>query len=372
MFWEQNNMSTKTAPKQRKEAKLALLIAAHNEELVLARTIESAISAGMNPKHIYVVDDNSADITSKIAKQLIPKQNVIKVRRSGKGLALTKAAKKFQLSARYSWIHIADADGAFSPNYFNVFRRELRVEYTAATGYIRSLPGKRVSEYRVLEYTVGMDVHRRLQAMFNVMPVIPGPSSCFRSDIFDRVNFANKSMVEDFDVTLQLHRLKLGKIQFISDAIAYTQDPRTTKDYIKQITRWNRGTLQSITRHDIGKKLSPIDIYLSQQILQNLLFFANYFIWIPYICISRHNYTVFASAFVMDVLVTFIITLLSAMRTKRWDVVGAFPHIYMYRWLSLGVFLKAFVEVIILRKFRHEQKGTWENDSTRRYITVTS
>ena len=352
----------------RKEAKLALLIAAHNEELVLRRTIQSAIEAGMKREHIYVVDDNSIDTTLKIAKSLIPAQNVLRVRRSGKGLALTKASKKFNLCTRYSWIHIADADGGFSPDYFRVFRRELRVKYSAATGYIRSLPGKRVSEYRVMEYTVGMEIHRRLQVLLNVVPVIPGPSSCFRADIFERVNFANKSMVEDFDVTLQLHRQKLGNIQFIPEAIAYTQDPRTTREYMKQITRWNRGTLQSIKRHGIGKKLSPIDIYLSQQIIQNLLFFANYFIWVPYIYFWRQNESVIAAAFLVDVAVTFGIVLLSAMRTRRWDIVGAFPHIYILRWLSLGVFLKAFIEVIVLRKYGHEEHGSWDNNSSRRYV----
>jgi hypothetical protein len=100
----------KKAPKH----KLALLIAAHNEELVIEQTLRSAIKAGMDPKHIYVVDDNSTDKTRMLAASIIPRENTIKVRRSGKGLALTKAAKHFKLVKRYQWIHIADADGGFA------------------------------------------------------------------------------------------------------------------------------------------------------------------------------------------------------------------------------------------------------------------
>jgi len=93
---------------------LALLIAAHNEEIVIEQTIRSAIKAGMQPQHIYVVDDNSSDQTRAIAASIIGINNTIKVRRSGKGLALTKAANKFKLTKRYRWIHVADADGGLA------------------------------------------------------------------------------------------------------------------------------------------------------------------------------------------------------------------------------------------------------------------
>lgn len=361
----------KTVETQSRKSVMALLIAAHNEELVLEQTVKSAIEAGMRPEHIYVVDDNSTDATSKIAKKILPRENVLKVRRSGKGLALKKAGIKFRLSERYRWIHIADADGAFARNYFKVFRREVRVKYAAATGYIKSLPGRQVSQYRVFEYTVGMELHRRFQSMFNVISVIPGPTSCFRSDIFAEVDFANKSLTEDFDVTLQIHRQKLGKIQFIPEAVTYTQDPLTTKDYLKQIIRWNRGVMQGVVRYRIGLKPSPIDVYLISQILQNFLFFANYFIWVPYLAFNGQGPAVLSVAFLLDVITTFIITVLVAIKSKRGDVIGAFPYIFFMRFVSLGVFLRTFIEVILIGKYRISE-GRWENGNNRRYRLKTS
>lgn len=352
------------------KAVMALLIAAHNEEIVLERTVRSAIRAGMKAEHIYVVDDNSVDKTSSVARQILPRQNVCRVRRSGKGLALKKAAKKFNLVERYRWIHIADADGSFATNYFRAMRREIRVSHAAATGYIKSLPGHHVSQYRVFEYTIGMELHRRFQSMFNVISVIPGPTSCFRSDVFAQVNFANKSLTEDFDVTIQIHRNKLGKIQFVPQAVAYTQDPLTTRDYIKQITRWNRGVMQGMVRYQLGKKISFIDAYLTMQILQNLLFFANYFIWVPYLALRGQGASILAVTFLLDVIVTFIITTMVASRAGRLDIIGAFPYIFFMRFVSLWVFLKSFVEVIILRKFRVTE-GHWENQG-RRYLLKTS
>jgi biofilm PGA synthesis N-glycosyltransferase PgaC len=345
--------------------KLALLIAAHNEELVIEQTVRSAIRAGMKPEYIYVVDDNSTDKTSKIVKSILGPKNVLKVRRSGKGLALTKAVKKFKLTKQYQWIHIADADGGFSTGYFNVFRKALNLKSAAATGYIRSLPGGPVSAYRVVEYTLGMEIQRRFQSKFNTITVIPGPTSCFRSDVFEKLNFANKSLTEDFDVTIQLHRQKLGRIQFIPEAVAFTQDPRNMRDYVKQILRWNRGIMQGMQRHRIGLRATRVDAYLIYQILQNFLFFVNYAILLPLLAAARHSTNIFATVFILDVAIIFGITFFVAMKAKRWDILSAFPQIYMYRWVSMYVFMRSFVEVVILRKFRGSA-GIW-GTAGRRY-----
>lgn len=351
----------------RYKKKLALLIAAHNEEVVLEKTIRSAIAAGMDATHIYVVDDNSTDSTSRIARSVLPPSNIMKVHRSGKGLAVTKAAKKFALTDRYQWIHIADADGAFAPNYFRIFRRELRVSNAASTGYIKSLPGKNVSQYRIFEYTIGMELHRRLQAMFNVIPIIPGPTSCFRSDVFAQLNFNTQALTEDFDVTLQLHRKKLGTIQYIPKAVAYTQDPRTVVDFNKQITRWNRGVLQSMIKHGIGKQRTALDAYLSFQILQNLLVFVNYCVWVPYYIATHQSNTAnfLAVTFLFDVALTATLATLVAIKSKRYDLLSAFPFVYALRWVSLAIFLRSFVEIVVLKKYRVTSAHYWEVGSRR-------
>src|SRR5665213_529308 len=350
--------------------RLALLIAAHNEELVIEQTIRSAIRAGMKPENIYVVDDNSSDSTSKIVRSILGRDQLLRVKRSGKGLALSKATKKFKLTQRYEWIHIADADGGFASDYFKVFRSTLDPKFAAATGYVRSLPGGSVSQYRVMEYTLGLEIHRRFQALVHTVPVIPGPTSCFRADVFAKLNFANHSMTEDFDVTLQLHRQKLGRIQYIPNAVAYTQDPKTTGDYVKQITRWNRGMLQAMHHHQIGKHVSRIDAYLTYQMMQNLMFFAYIFVIIPLLIISKHNPDLIANVFIWDVSIIFIVTLATALRARRLDILSAFPQIYILRWISAGVFLRSFVEVMILRKYRITN-GVW-GTSGRRYKSETN
>ncbi len=210
-----------------------------------------------------------------------------------------------------------------------------------------------------------MEIHRRFQALTHTVSVIPGPTSCFRADVFEKVNFANECLTEDFDVTVQIHRLKLGKIQFIPQAIAYTQDPLTVGDFKKQITRWNRGVMQGIHRHRIGRRFNRLDAYLSYQVLQNFLLLFNYLFILPYLAITRQSVEVLALAFLMDVAVLFALLIAVAAKAQRKDILSAFPQIYLYRWISLYVFTKAFLEVMVLRKYR-VTKGVW-GTAGRRY-----
>lgn len=348
--------------------RLALVIPGYNESEVIGYTIQSAIDAGQPPSSIYVVDDCSSDKTAEIAKRILGPHNVITVGRSGKGLAISKVVSQLKLTRRYRWIHIADADGAFSDRYFTTLRRDIRVKNAAATGYVKSLPGGYISKYRVFEYTIGMDIIRRFQSIAGVITIVPGPTSIFRNDIFEQLNFNDNALCEDFDVTLQIHRNKMGAIQFIPEAVALTQDPATFKDYIKQITRWNRGVMQMFFKHGIGKTMSKVDTYLIYQVMQNLLFFAMYFLYIPIISILSEDVTYLALAFVSDVLIMFGFTLFAAMRANRMGIVGAFPIIYGLRWVSLFIFLRSFVEVVVLKRFRNSH-GIWETVARRSQTT---
>jgi cellulose synthase/poly-beta-1,6-N-acetylglucosamine synthase-like glycosyltransferase len=344
--------------------KVALLIAAHNEELVIENTIRSAIRSGQPREHIYVVDDNSTDATSKLARGLLPRKNVKKVGRSGKGLALMRGTAHFNLTKRYEWVHIADADGSFSADYFDVLKRELDPSHAAVTGYIKSQPGGIISQCRVYEYTIGMEMMRRFQTLFGVIPIIPGATSCFRSDVFEKVDFNAGSMTEDFDVTVQIHRQKLGKIQFVPGITALTQDPKDLGDYVKQVERWNRGFMQVMQRHNLGMRLGKIDAYIAYQLAVSFFYAVNFFIFVPAIIFATGNWVALAVMFVADVIFTFSMVVAAASASKRWDILSAFPNIYAMRWLNMYLFFKAVFEVFILR--RHKLKhGIWGTEGRR-------
>jgi len=349
--------------------KLALLIPAHNEELVLEATVRSAVRAGQNIRDIYIVNDGSKDDTENIARRLVGLSNTISIQQSGKAMALKKGADHFGITKKYNWIHIADADGGFDPRYFNTLRRELRVMYPAATGYVKSMPGSLIGAFRVVEYTWGMEFIRRFQAWFGLISVIPGPTSIFRADVFDTIEFGHKLLTEDFDFTLQLHRQKLGYIQFIPQAKVQTQDPGTFKDYVKQIKRWNRGTWQIIRFRKIGFGFQRIDAYLMFQIIQNFLFFTVYAIVLPFLAIHSHAFTLVAVSFLYDVGLYWLIVGFAAHYTRRYDILFAFPFLYIFRLVSIGIFMWTFMEVIVLRRWKPTGAGHIGWDTQRQVIS---
>ena len=340
-------------------SKICLIISAYNEECVLKHTIESAINAGLSRADIYVVDDASDDKTAAIAHKVVGKYNLLTVDRSGKGKAISTIAKELQLTERYEWIHIADADGEFDQRYFQELYDNLDPTYAAATGYMASLPGTYVGNFRNFEYTMAMDVARRYQSILDLITVIPGPTSVFRSDVFQQLDFCTGALCEDFDVTLQIHDRKLGKIKFIESAIARTQDPHDMKNYLKQITRWNRGNLQLFVRNKMWRKVTRVNSFITYQVMQNMLFAGMYGIALPILTILTGSLYFIAITFVIDVLTIFAFALYTAMRTKRYETLASFPLTYFLRWVQLSIFVKCFIEVVIMRRHRISH-GSWE------------
>lgn len=345
---------------------LALLLPAHNEELIIEATIRSAIAAGQAIEDIYVVNDNSSDDTKAIATRLLGKANVLNVKRSGKALAVKKAINKFELESRYTWLHIADADSIFSQDYFRHYCSKLDPEkYAVAVGFVQSLRGNWISTYRALTYTYSQQVTRRIQSRLGMISVFPGPITCFRTDIISKLDFGVNSLTEDFDITLQVHRKKLGKILFIPQAVNYTQDPQTLTDFCKQNMRWQRGFFQGVKKYKIGMRGQRIDVSLGFQMFQTILFLLQLFVLLPFLLVTTHNWMIIPAIIAADIIVNGMIALFSSVAAKRWMLIGALPYFYFLRWIEIGIYLIAFVEVMLLRRFQTEVLG-WST-AGRRY-----
>ena len=350
---------------------LALLIPGHNEELVIRSTIWSALQAGQDKRDIFVVSDASTDATAAIAREMLGDAQVLEVERSGKAGAVRKAIDHFGIIGAYTWMHVADADSVFDPNYFTVLQTKLDAKsYAAASGYVQSLPGDFVSLFRVYEYTWANTVVRRIQAKLGIITVIPGPTSLLRTDIINQLDFETGSLTEDFDITLQIHRKQLGKIQFIPGAKTYTQDPRTLGDFLDQIRRWYRGFFQGLRSYGIGRSFTRIDAYVAGMFLQTLVYGAELFIILPLVVGLTNNPVYISTFFLSELVVYFLIILGCAITAKRLDIMYAFPLFYVMRLINLVVFFQSFVEVILLRKFNDHSVG-WST-AGRRYAMPAS
>lgn len=358
--------STRLAPHSRysPRRKIALLLPGHNEELIIATTIRSAIASGQKKRDIFVVNDASTDATRRIAEELLGKQNVLSVHRSGKALAVQKAIKKFEIEKYYQWLHVADADSIFSPEYFRIYRRSLSPEYAVAVGFVQSLRGNWISTYRSLTYTYSQHFNRRIQSYFQMVSVLPGPITSFRTDILSQLETDETSLTEDFDITIQIYRKKLGKIKFIPKAINYTQDPQNLRDFYNQNLRWQRGFFQGVKKYGIGRHAQRIDVSLGFQMLQTILLFLELLVILPFQLIVSHNWMIIPVAFAVDIIINGLIAVGSSVVTKRWALLGSLPYFYFLRWLEISIYVRASFEVLVLNKFNTKTKG-WSTEGRR-------
>lgn len=349
------------APKR----KLALLLPGHNEELIIAATIKSAVKAGQKRRDIFVVDDNSSDDTRKIAVSLLGESHVLTVERSGKAGAIKKALDHFKIAERYEWVHVSDADSVFCEDYFNIYCAKLDpAKYAVAIGFVQSMRGNWICTYRALTYTYGQHVNRRVQSWLHMISVLPGPLTSFRTDILKDLEFDVDTIAEDFDITLQIHRKKLGNIAFIPKAVNYTQDPQTMRDFMKQTRRWQRGFFMGVRKYRIGLRPHLIDISLGFQILQTILFLFQVTFIVPLIIFYTHNWLSIPVAIAADFTLNSIIAIGSSMVAKRWNLLGAMPYFYFLRWVEISIYVAAFIEVMIFNKFKSKDVG-WGTEGRR-------
>ncbi len=338
------------------QRKLALILPAHNEEVVIADTVQSALAAGMAAEDIFVVSDGSVDTTVLIALTHLPWYNVFAQPQGGKASAISNGIAHFDIVRRYRWVHIADADGVFSTTYFTEIKNRLDEKYVAATGHVQSLKGNWISHYRTYEYTMGLEVMRRVQNFLGVIPVIPGATCVFRTDIIEKLDFTQASLTEDMDLTLQIHRQKLGRIAFIPQAKAFTQDPKDFSDYYKQISRWYRGTWQVMLRHKIGLRPHKVDLYMGYMIAEEVILLLEITL-LPLWAWWGQNYGPLALMFLNDMVIFFAITIWAGGLNRRLEIISAFPLFYFLRFVNLFVFFKSWYEIVVQKKFSTDKAG---------------
>ncbi|MCS5732929.1 glycosyltransferase family 2 protein [Herbiconiux daphne] len=239
---------------------VAILIAAHNEEVVIGHTIGSLESFGHNI-NVFVVSDGSTDDTAAIARahgatvlELSPNR--------GKAGALVEAIKQFEIAERFEVLLLLDADTHLTADYFETGLGEfadptvVAVAGRASTLFNPRSPtffGRLLVAYRERVYIAMQYLFKFGQAgrYANVVPIVPGFASMYRTSILSEIDIAAQGLkIEDYNMTFEVHAKRLGRIAFHPNAaIALTQDPDTLVDYVKQVERWNLGFWQTVGRH---------------------------------------------------------------------------------------------------------------------------
>jgi len=84
----------------------------------------------------------------------------------------------------------------------------------------------------------------------NVVSIVPGFASMYRTNALAKIKvLAPGLVIEDFNMTFEVHHKGLGRVAFDPGVRATTQDPDTLGDYTRQMRRWCLGFWQTVRRH---------------------------------------------------------------------------------------------------------------------------
>lgn len=253
-------------------ADVAILVAARNEEAVISDTVEAACRL-VSPRQVFVISDDSTDATAAIARAHGARVMEL-VRNRGKAGAIVAGLRHFDLAGRFKVVMLLDADSRPADDYLEtglpLFQRPGVV---AVAGRATTLPDPRLSRwgllltsYRERTYVAIQTMHKFGQAASraNAVAIVPGFASMYRTEILEHVDIDAPGLaIEDYNMTFEIHSKGLGRVAFDPRAArAYTQDPDSLPEYIKQMSRWNLGFWQTLLRHKIRLRVFWVAVLL--------------------------------------------------------------------------------------------------------------
>lgn len=350
---------------QKYQKQIALLVPAHNEELVLSKTLISALKL-VKKSDLFVVDDGSKDNTYKVARKYT--NNVLKLNpNQGKAGALNSAISYFKLAEKYQFIFPVDADTKISPNFLKealqILKKDQKEKYACVIGKVTGESNNWLTSYRVWEYEVAQLVHKSAQEKEQAIIVCPGCATIYRSSLFAKIQIPADTVAEDMDLTFLIHRQKLGKIAFTTKAEVFTQDPYTLKDYIKQIRRWYKGYWQCLKKHHVPWGKQSLDLELLMLTIEGLsggLMVLLLILLAPFIIQKQASFLIIP--LILDFLFFFFPTVFMTIFVRsNLKIVKYLPTFYFIRILNSLVFLHSFIASLF-----NLGKGNW--NPVKRYV----
>ncbi|KMN44785.1 glycosyltransferase [Bacillus sp. LK2] len=229
---------------------VSVVIAAYNEEKVIAKTIRSILDSNYREFEVIVVDDGSKDGTSKVVQETFhkhPKVRLIQKENGGKSSAMNLGFQK----SRGEIIVTLDADTIIAQDAISLMIRHFEDHNVAAVSGNVKVGNRRnlLTTWQHVEYITGFNLERRAFDELNCITVVPGAIGAWRKkNVVESGYLSEDTLAEDTDLTITF--LRQGhRIVYEEKAYAFTESPEDVKSLIKQRYRWSYGTLQCLWKH---------------------------------------------------------------------------------------------------------------------------
>lgn len=233
--------------------RFALLIPAHNEELLLPRLLDSLtrLDYPRDRCDIYVVADNCTDSTASVASRLGAQVHERRDEQAwGKGYALQWLLSRLQEGGPvYDAYVIVDADTVVSPNFLSVMNGHLARGDVAIQCYYGVLNSSdswpAALRYAALALYNGL--RPRGRDALGLSAGLRGNGMCFASSVIERFGWDAFTLAEDAEFHLRLVEAGV-RVAYAPDATVLAEMPTSLRQARSQNVRWERGRLQMLRR----------------------------------------------------------------------------------------------------------------------------
>ncbi|HEV2865379.1 MAG TPA: glycosyltransferase [Allosphingosinicella sp.] len=239
---------------------VSILIAAYQEEDVLADTLES-IAGEEYPGEleVLVLSDGSTDRTAHVAREAAARLDFgpgVTVRifdfvvNRGKAAVLNRGLE----AARHDLILTIDADSRLRQDALtDIVERILSdppgTMAVAGAVLVRNARENLMTGAQEWDYFHGIAAVKRMQSMYHGTLVAQGAFSIYRREALEAVGGWPDCVGEDIVLTWAL--LRQGyRIGYAEDAIAFTRAPASFRQFALQRKRWSRGLVEALHLHE--------------------------------------------------------------------------------------------------------------------------
>ncbi|MGB9635192.1 MAG: glycosyltransferase [Candidatus Micrarchaeia archaeon] len=229
---------------------VTVIIPSYNCKDLIGKTIESVKSSDYpNKIEIIVVDDGSTDGTRDYLKGIKGIRLILKEKNEGKAEALNYGVK----IAKNDYVFCIDSDSYVSKNALRdmVSKMVADKKIGAVTCFVKVSNNKTLlGKVQEIEYFVGFGFSSITNYLLDAIFVTPGPMTLFRKEALLEVGlFDTNNITEDLEMAWRL-RKNGYKISYAYEAVVYTVVPETFSALWRQRTRWYRGKLFNICKHN--------------------------------------------------------------------------------------------------------------------------
>lgn len=275
------------APAQRPQPFVSVLVPAHNEEAVIARSVAAMLALDYPAFEVIVIDDGSTDGTVAALLPLLADKRLRLVQKGaneGKAMAMNDALPL----ARGEILLALDADAEPDSQLLQwVVPHFDSPRVAAVTGNPRVLNTTTfLARLQSVEFSSIISLLRRAQRIWGRIVTVSGVVAALRKTaVVDVGGFSPNMPTEDIELTWKLQKRHYD-VRYEPRAICWMTVPQSYRGHFHQRLRWARGLAQVLHKHrDVlttwnCRRLWPVFVESSLSILWSLCFVFLTTLWI--------------------------------------------------------------------------------------------